>query len=129
MNILAEGLGQKIGEALVRAIIPSHKYAVIAYSSSTGKLAWSWNINNPQVAENIAIKGCGVSDCKTTLAFADSFGTFVKASDGGGGFSTGNTKEEASQAALSICKNNTNYPETCTLILVVHAESGTLLQP
>jgi len=78
-----------------------------AYSVSNSTLAWgvSWNAATREEAERAAIDTCAQSDCRSVGWLEHSCGALAMSSDRAWAVDWASTAEEASQKALTACRN------------------------
>jgi serine/threonine-protein kinase len=92
--------------------IDRHSYAAIAYSPSTGKYGYSYDLRNRAAAERVALEKCGAEDARIVTWVNKGFIALAVGSDKscwGVGWSYGNgaSNTKAKEFALEDCKKRT----------------------
>ena len=83
-------------------------YGAIAYSSSTGSVAWSYDFHSRGGAENDALQRCArmARDCEVAIWFVNSCGALAVGSNGATGHAWATNRSAAEANALGYCRGS-----------------------
>ncbi|MGF1487601.1 MAG: DUF4189 domain-containing protein [Prochloraceae cyanobacterium] len=90
-------------------------YGSIAYSPATGRYGYSWNYDNRALAQNAALRQCGVRDCRIVSWFSNACGSLAK-SNYGWGSSWNANRGRATSTAIGACRQ---YGPGCRNLVTV----------
>lgn len=78
-------------------------WGAIAYSTSTGRTAYSYDFATQAGAINYAVERCGARDCRAVVWFVNGCGAFAKG-DNSTGWGVGTSRATAESNALAECR-------------------------
>lgn len=97
-------------------------YAAIAYSQSTGNVAYSYCCDSPEAAQRAAVEHCEGVDAQAVVWVRDGFCALALAANGARGWGWGDTADAAARAAWEGCSEHSGGNEI--FVQVVSARDG-----